>query len=375
MNSRFLRRMLVAVAVWLALSVSAWAQYTSVKGKVTDASGPMAGVRVEFVNTENGNKLTLTTDKKGEYFSLGVPSGVYRVTLSKEGQTLWTQDNVHIEFLEAGNENDFNLPRLRAAAMSQPGQPQMTPEQLQKIEEARKEKATVAALNEKLAAAKAAEEANNWGEAVTILTEATTMDSSRHELWASLCQAELGANRFSEAATHCEKGIALAQQQQQAKPDPARMAAYHNNLGQAYAKSGKAQEAMAEFASAAAADPPGASKYYFNLGAILTNQAARQQDQAARIRMIDQATEAFDKAIAADPNYAEAYYQKAVNLLGKAALDKDNKMVAPPGTAEAFNKYLELEPSGPRAEEVKGMLAYIGAEVQTTYGKPRTKKK
>jgi tetratricopeptide (TPR) repeat protein len=375
MTGTFLRRVLAAATVVLALGVPAWAQHTSVKGKVTDASGPVAGARVEFFNTEKGNKYTLTTDKNGEYFSLGISPGVYRVTLSKDGQILWTQDNVHLEFLEEGNVGDFDLPKLRAAAMSQPGQLQLTPEQLKKIEEAQKkareERATVQVLNEKLAAANAAEQANNWGEAVTILTEATALDPTRHELWASLCQAELGANRFEDAATHCQKGITLAQQQP--KTDPVRMAQYHNNLGQAYAKAGRTQEAAAEYTAAAAADPAGAATYYFNLGAILTNEAARQSDQAARIRLIDQATEAFDKATIANPSYAEAYYQKAVNLLGKATLDKNNKMVAPPGTAEAFNKYLELEPTGRHAEEVKGMLTYIGAEVQTTFKKGKAK--
>jgi hypothetical protein len=47
-------------------------------------------------------------------------------------------------------------------------------------------------------------------------------------------------------------------------------------------------------------------------------------------------------------------------------------MIAPPGTAEAFNKYLELQPNGPHADEAKAMLASIGAPVETTFG---TKKK
>ena len=55
---------------------------------------------------------------------------------------------------------------------------------------------------------------------------------------------------------------------------------------------------------------------------------------------------------------------------------KDDKMVAPDGTAEAFQKYLELSPTGPHAEEAKAMLAGIGATVETTYGtKKKTTKK
>ena len=193
------------------------------------------------------------------------------------------------------------------------------------------------------------------------------------DLAQELCEVEVGGGKLAEAEGHCKQAITLAEAQ--TNVDQGRLAGYHNNHGQAYAKGGKTQEAMGEYTLAAQADPSAAAKYYFNLGAILTNESAKQPDQAARFRMIDQATEAFDKAIAADPAYAEAYYQKAVNLLGKATLDKTNKMVAPPGTAEAFNKYLELEPTGKHADEVKGMLAYIGAEIKTSFKKEKTKSK
>lgn len=376
MKGRSLKWILGAAAVSLLLSLPAWGQsfFGTIKGRVTDENGPMVGIQVEYYSGDSGRKYTLTTNKKGEFDSIGISPGVYRVTLSKSGQVIWTQENIQVslDVPDGINVQDFDLPKLRTAAVRKSGAAPLSEGQKKQMEAAQKEALTVKGLNEKLMAAKAAEDANDWNQAVAIMTEATAMDPNRHELWANLCVAELGGKKLEEAGVHCQKAITLAEQQ--ARPDPNKLAQYHNELGQVYAKRGKTQEAVAEYNSAAQADPAGASKYYFNLGAVLTNESARQQDQAARIRMIDQATEAFDKAIAADPTYAEAYYQKAINLLGKATLDKSNKMVAPPGTAEAFNKYLELEPTGRHAEEVKGMLAYIGAEVQTTYGKQRIKK-
>ena len=46
-------------------------------------------------------------------------------------------------------------------------------------------------------------------------------------------------------------------------------------------------------------------------------------------------------------------------------------MVSPPGTEEAFNKYLELDPTGPFADASKQMLASMGATIETSYGKKK----
>jgi tetratricopeptide (TPR) repeat protein len=134
-------------------------------------------------------------------------------------------------------------------------------------------------------------------------------------------------------------------------------------MAQAMLKQNKNEDAITEYNKAAQLDPSKAGMYYFNLGAVLTNRG-----------MVDQANEAFDKAIAADPTKADAYYQKAVNLLGKATVDKTGKMIAPEGTAENLNKYLELAPNGPNAQSAKDLLASIGSSVQTSFGEQKKAK-
>jgi tetratricopeptide (TPR) repeat protein len=148
-----------------------------------------------------------------------------------------------------------------------------------------------------------------------------------------------------------------------AKKDPddnKKLAGYYNNLGEALGRAGKIPDAVKAYNQAAQTNPEGAAGYYYNAGAVLTN-----------IGRIDDANAAFDKAIAADPTRAEAYYQKGVNLMGKETLQGD-KAIPAPGTVEAFQKYLELAPSGPNAQNAKDMLASFGASVQTSLG---TKKK
>jgi tetratricopeptide (TPR) repeat protein len=127
-------------------------------------------------------------------------------------------------------------------------------------------------------------------------------------------------------------------------------------------KLGKTDEAAAEYTTAAQLDPSRAGMYYFNLGAILTNAGK-----------VDDANAAFDRALAADPTRTDAYYWKGVNLIGKATTDKNGKMVAPPGTADAFKKYLELDPSGRYASAAKEMLATIGEKIETTYTKGKNR--
>ena len=44
---------------------------------------PIADAVVVCANQDNGQKYTLKTNKKGEYFSLGIAPGTYTVTLYK----------------------------------------------------------------------------------------------------------------------------------------------------------------------------------------------------------------------------------------------------------------------------------------------------
>jgi tetratricopeptide (TPR) repeat protein len=143
----------------------------------------------------------------------------------------------------------------------------------------------------------------------------------------------------------------------------------YNNMARAKTNAGKVDEAIQDYDQAAKLNPAAAGTYYFNMGATLTNI---NKTNDAKIRQ--SAIDAFDKAIAADPNHADAYYYKATNMVGAATL-QGTKMVAPDGTAEAFNKYLELQPNGPHAEDSKAMLASLGAPVETTYGTTKKKPK
>jgi len=351
----------------------------TVKGVCKDAQGnPIVDGVVVWANQDNGQKYTLKTNKKGEYFSLGIGAGSYMVTLYKSADDVKANKELfHFnKFPVTLDENtlDFDLKKQNEDQAKGQG---LTAEQIKAQQEAHEKQAkevnTVKSLNEKLAAAKAATDAGDYDTAIANLTAANQIDPTRDLIWFKLGDAYRQSapkqtdpaekqKRLDSAVDSYQKAVQLKQAATNDKDPNANknLAAYYNNLAEAYSKAGKIDDSMKAYQQAAQADPTAAAQYYFNMGAVLTNAG-----------QADKAIDAFNKCIAADPTKAEAYYQKGVNLLGKATLQGD-KMVAAPGTAEAFQKYLELVPTGGHSEEAKAMLASIGAPVEVGYG---TKKK
>ncbi|HXY04344.1 MAG TPA: tetratricopeptide repeat protein [Terriglobales bacterium] len=379
MKKNFVVVILVSLIAVLFVVPQVVAQNTgTVKGVCKDVDGkPIADAQVEWTNTDNGRKYDLKTNKKGEYFSLGITPGKYTITLSKDGKEIYHFTGVNVSLEETNL--DFDMKKEQAAAAQGAG---LSPEQLKQRQEQEakvaKENANIKSLNEKLAAAKQAAEAGDFKTAVSTMTEATQTDPNRDLLWAKLgdytltaaskeTDADAKKKDYTDAVTDYQKAVDLRQKALDAEPakktpDATKvLAQYYNNMGQAQSKSGQVDDAVKSYNTAAQLDPPGAAQYYFNEGAVMTNSGK-----------VDDAIAAFDKAIAADPNRADAYYWKGVNMIGKATL-KGDKMVAPDGTAEAFNKYLELQPNGPFAEPAKQMLASIGASIETSFGKQKAK--
>jgi len=220
-------------------------------------------------------------------------------------------------------------------------------------------------LNTAFNAGMEAMKVNQFEEAVTQFTKAAEVDPGQIAVWSQLGEAgvKLAATKTGpEFDAAIGKALQAYQKSIELKPDDP---GAHNNYALALVKAKKMPEAQAELKKAAELDPPNAGKYYYNLGAVMVN--ANQQAAA---------TEAFKKAM--ETNYPEAYYQYGVTLVGSAKIEADGKITPAPGTVEAFQKYLELAPTGTYAQASKDMLATLGSSVQTKFGeapKKDTKKK
>jgi tetratricopeptide (TPR) repeat protein len=355
MKKKMVVVILAALVAALCVPV-AWSQaMATVKGNVKDMDGkPMTGVMVEYFAQDTGRKYNLKTDKSGNFFSIGVAPGTYKVTLyGPENKPITFWNGVPVRLSEAENLFNIDLQKEKAKAGAQ-----MSEEQKKQVEAVQKENTKIKGLNEKLALSKQQQDAGQFDAAVQTLAEASQLDPSKDLIWFKLGDAYVaaakhnqdkaaGKDQYAKAADAYKKAIEI-------KPT---VGAYYNNLGEADARLGNTQDAIAAYTQAAQNDPTDAGKYYFNLGAVLTNSGK-----------VDDANNAFDKAIQADPTKADAYYQKAVNLLGKATVDKDGKMNAPPDVAANLNKYLELAPDGPNAQSAKDLLAGMGAKIETSFG-------
>jgi len=370
MTKYFILPLLLVLAVGL-LAPLTFAQTTgTIKGVCKDVEGkPIVQAEVQWSGTDSGHTYKLKTNNKGEYFSLGIVPGKYNVTLGKDGKEIFNFKGVMVGLDETSL--DFDMKKEQSSQAQAQG---MTPEQAKaRAEQAAKnesEKKTVGTLNDKLRAASAASDAGDFETAIATLIEANQIDSTRDLIWFKLADAyrmsapkqadpEEKKKRYEMAAVNYQKAIEMRSTSEAAQKDPdnnTKMAAYYNNLAETFSKSNKVDDAVSNYNKAVKLDPTHAATYMFNEGAILTNAGK-----------VDDALVAFDKVIAADPAKADAYYWKGVNLIGKATL-KGDKMVAPEGTAEAFQKYLELQPEGKLAQPAKDMLASIGATIETGFG-------
>ena len=203
-----------------------------------------------------------------------------------------------------------------------------------------------------------------YSEIENLMQKDTQVRPTEPVLWGYLGLGQAGQKKYDAAETSYKKVIELSQNAKAPKPDILGMA--HAGLGEIYARSGKIPEANAEYAEAAKADPTKAA-FYLRNEAVIFFQANNAQAQIAA------AQEAL-KADPNNPNQAVLYYIIGQGLVQNATVDpKTNKIVLPPGCADAYQKYLELAPNGPYAADAQGILAQAGQKVSSSYKAGKSK--
>lgn len=378
-----LRNLAVAFTGMAFLAISAFAQITTIEGIVKGPDGkPVQGAEIHITRTDIKGNYKTKTDKKGHYLYMGLPMGMYDVEVLVDGKSMDKQgkvrttpgDPIPVNFDLHASQQEAQARQQAMQKAAETGQLTddvkrgMSKEQIQQMEKQLKEQSEKMKknkeLNDAFNAGMDALKAKQYDQAIASFNKAGEIDPNQLAVWTNLADAYVRnaeGKTGPDFDTNIQKGLETYAKAVQMKPDDAGL---HNNYALALAKAKKFDETQAELKKAADLDPANGGKYYYNLGALLVNSG---QTAAA--------ADAFKKAIELTPTYADAYYQYGVSLVGQAKIDPATGKVTPvPGTVEAFQKYLELQPNGPWAQPSKDMLASLGGSVETKFSDPNAKK-
>jgi Tfp pilus assembly protein PilF len=308
MRTHMLRGVL-ALAVLLAVPASPALAQAVVRGTVVDSAGkPVADATVLFEAEGANRRSTTKTDSKGEYLQVGLQSGSYKITVSKDG----------------------------VGTQSQPGQVRQGPNPPMKF-------VLSATSNVSNADKQAAAELQKMaGEAIGLMKAG---------------QREQAVAKFNEvlvkmpACVDCYVNLGIIYKEMQ-KPDDA-VAAFKKVVelkpdhGGAYSELATIYNAQKKFDLAAEASQ-NASKYLGAAGGAAGAEAAYNQGVIMfNTGKFADARAQFEAATKSDPTMGMAHYQ-----LGMTALNLGDIAAA----VAALEEYMKVDPNGSKAAEVKASL-------------------
>jgi tetratricopeptide (TPR) repeat protein len=338
------------------------AQTGSIGGSILDVTGkPWAEVTIRAVS-EQGAKQETKTDSGGKYSLPNLRPGIYTVFIIFPPPND-KQAPYEVKCRVQGGEEtkaDVNFQEVVAK------QGAAAQEQVKKAEEAKNKmeglKAHFAAGNTLIEQEKQAktdlqkapadqrdaakqkltdlsdQAAKEFQEASKNLVE---NDPNAHLVWFKLGEAYDTAGRNDEAAQAYQQAIA-------AKPD---VPGYYNNLGNVLARAGKIDDAKAAYMKNAGLDPANAATAWRNFGISLYNA-----------NRLGEAVEPLQKSAELDPKNAQTWYLLGASLVYKMTTKKvgDKEVVEfAPGTIEAYQKAVELDPNGPWGQQAKQGLEQL----------------
>ena len=369
------------LAVWLA--PAAYAQNSTLSGTVFDLTGkPYPDVNIVITGVESKKETDVTTDAKGHYTAPGLAPGTYNVDF--KGKDSAGKDMLLYQAgikLAGGTPTfDVNLKELqeqgKLAAIEAMRKQQEAEAQFQQLK-VHYDAGSAAIEQMKAAQAKMGQTPKDQQDAVkaqitqagsTAVTELSAAlelekpdDPNRSIVLSRLGEAYEGMGKWQEAADTYQKAIAL-------KPDTA---ANYNNLGNDLAKVGKVDDARAAYEKYVQLNPNDAALAWRNFGTVLYNS-----------NRMKEAIDPLQKATTLDPKNATAWLLLGIALVNTMEFKTEGDKITPimkPGTVEAYQHAIDLDPNGPIGQQAKDGLASLqamGVGITTKVGEaPKTTKK
>ncbi len=344
MRTHVIRPVLTIAVVFAFAAAPALAQPGLVRGKVTDEAGmPVAGAVVTFQAEGSQTQRQAKTEAKGEFLVVGLEPIRYKITVTKEG---FVTDVITIGLLVNNNPLlEFKLTSAKAAPAAAPTVPTVTEGPAIPVT------AAVAGADAKATAAlqalaKTAVEALNGGrndEAIAAFTELVANAPTCSDCYVNLGIAHVNKKDYPQAEAAFKKATEIKADHAEAYE---RLAAVYS-AQKKFDLAAEASRNAATLLGAAPAAPGGGGGNFaalYNQGVALFNGGK-----------FAEAKTAFEAATKTDPKMAMAHYH-----LGIAALNVGDFPLA----VRALERYLQLEPNGEKAAEVKASLPALKGMVK-----------
>jgi tetratricopeptide (TPR) repeat protein len=331
-----------------------------IHGLVSDSNGnPFAGTIVSVRNSTTGQSTDFTVDSQGRYRSGNLTAGTYSIDIKVQGKSVYSQ----IVQLTAGQDTqqDFNFKELQSKENEQQAEAAKKNEEAKAkftamkqhfdagtaaLEQAKQVRAQIDKMPKDQQASSQGQIDQTTGTAITefnaALEQTAETDPNRNIVLARLGEAYEIDNKYSDAAGAYAKAVAL-------KPDPS----YYNNLGNSLARTGKIDDALTAYQKAIELDPMNTAMYWRNFAIGLYNSGR-----------IKESVDPLKKATDADPKNAQAWYLLGAALVNTMEFKQDGDKLVPvlqPGTQEAYQKAIELDPNGTWGAQAKQGLDALKA--------------
>ncbi len=320
----------ILIVSGLFLAPGIMAQNRMIRGKVVnDKNEPVDGAKITIMLMAGKRDYNVSSNKKGEYMHMNIPTGNYRVICRAPGYDPYLLENFSPRI--GDNVVDITLkpgnPDLKLPFELSPEDQERMRQQAAKDEARAKMAVEIKAAFE---AGRALAEQNNFEGAVVEYKKALEKAPDEPVVLANLAAAQTKLGLNDEALVNYQKAA-------EASPSDG---AIWTNIGVLLGKLGKVEESKEAFKKAASLSPGSAAQNFYNLGATMVNSGQSKD-----------AAEAFRQAIAADANYAEAYYQLGL------CLSSDPSTVGE--AVQMLEKYVQIGKDATNVDVAKQLITVL----------------
>jgi tetratricopeptide (TPR) repeat protein len=354
------------VATWLGNVARAQADNT-LSGTVFDVNGKAyPGVTLVFTSEDNGHTFTVIVDEKGHYHTPSLSAGTYDVDVKDKGQVVF-RTGVKTS---GGAEMNWDIKIIISDAQKKAAEEQAEQQKAFQNLKANFDAGVAASTQAETLHAQLAKGGGDTSALQSQIGQACETaiqdfqlalqgmkdgDPNMHIVLSRIAAAYDLEGKSDQAVTYYQKAIAL-------QPDNA---GYYNNLGNALAATGKIDDAMAAYSKSAELDPTNAASAWRNAGATLYNTGKMKE-----------AVDPFQKSLAIDPKNAQTWFLLGQCLMNTMGSKQEGDKIIPiiqPGTVEAFQKAVALDPGGTwgtQAQQDLDALQAMGVGIDTKYKSP-----